>query len=78
MLKNISQENMSPPGVACNIVETVDRKACMAVARASSTSNVASQRDCGDWASKSVFNTVVMSQLLPGATQQIISLSSRT
>ena len=34
MLRNMSQENTSPPGVACNVVETVDHKAYMAVAKA--------------------------------------------
>ncbi len=32
-MRNMSQENASPPRVACNMVENVDYKACMAVAR---------------------------------------------
>ncbi len=44
--------------MACNIVDTVERKACMTVTRASSSSNTSWQCVCGYWASRSVFNTV--------------------
>ncbi len=47
MLRNISWEKASPPDMACNVVETVESHACIAVARASSTSNAAAQRVCG-------------------------------
>ncbi len=58
ILRNMSQENASPPGMDCNIVETADCKACMALTRASSTNYAAQQYVCGGQASKSVFNTV--------------------
>ncbi len=57
MLRNISWENASCPCIACNIVETMEHKACMTVARASSKSNTTWWHVCGGWASKSVFNT---------------------
>ncbi len=57
MLRNISWEKASPPDMACNVVETVESHACIAVARASSTSSSAVQYIYGGWTSNSVFNT---------------------
>ncbi len=55
ILRNVSQENISPPGMACNIFETMKYKACMAVARTLSTSNTTWQHIWGGWESN-VFN----------------------
>ncbi len=58
ILRNLNWEKASPPGIACNLVETMEYRTCIAVARASSIRSTAWKHVWGCWASKSVFDTV--------------------